>query len=148
MSNGDASDDILSGFENLRGSVHNDILIGDASNNVITGGLGSDILTGGGGANTFDYLQLADKGDHITDFVSGTDKLQFHASGFSGARVGVPNFVSGTTPHASLVAATFLYNTTTGVLSYDPDGTGTQAAQTVLTLDLHPALAASDLFVV
>nr|WP_281502775.1 hypothetical protein [Aliiroseovarius sp. F47248L] len=41
--------DVLSGFEGLTGSIHNDYLAGDQSANVIMGGAGSDIIEGFGG---------------------------------------------------------------------------------------------------
>jgi Ca2+-binding RTX toxin-like protein len=46
---GDADGDILSGFENLRGSNLDDTLSGDALANTIIGGLGNDTIMGRGG---------------------------------------------------------------------------------------------------
>jgi Ca2+-binding RTX toxin-like protein len=51
---GDENDDILTGFENLTGGMHADILIGDANANVIKGEGAGDIIIGGGGADTLD----------------------------------------------------------------------------------------------
>ena len=53
-SNGDAQGDTLSGIENLQGSGHGDILIGDAGANRIEGFGGNDVMKGGGGADTLD----------------------------------------------------------------------------------------------
>jgi Ca2+-binding RTX toxin-like protein/GH24 family phage-related lysozyme (muramidase) len=39
---GDANGDILSGIENLTGSIYNDTLTGNSGNNILTGGGGSD----------------------------------------------------------------------------------------------------------
>lgn len=56
--------DILRGFENVVGSMHDDRLIGDgranllsggAGNDTLTGGLGPDTLAGGAGSDTADY---------------------------------------------------------------------------------------------
>lgn len=56
--------DILRGFENAVGSMHDDRLIGDgrandlsggAGNDTLTGGLGPDTLRGGAGSDTADY---------------------------------------------------------------------------------------------
>ena len=44
---GDATGDVLSGFESLRGSEHADTLTGDESSNAIRGGAGNDIIEGG-----------------------------------------------------------------------------------------------------
>ncbi|WP_290921532.1 VCBS domain-containing protein [Halodesulfovibrio sp.] len=43
---GDAVGDILNGIENVLGSAHNDVLVGNEQANVIVGGLGSDIING------------------------------------------------------------------------------------------------------
>jgi len=50
-----AGTDIVSSFENLRGSNLNDTLTGSTSNNVIIGGLGDDVLNGGAGTDTASY---------------------------------------------------------------------------------------------
>lgn len=52
--NHDAAGDRLTSIENLRGSAHDDTLIGDANANVLEGGAGDDTLIGGGGADTLD----------------------------------------------------------------------------------------------
>ena len=50
---GDASGDILSGFENIEGSNSgNDVLFGDANSNLINGRGGSDYIVGGAGDDT------------------------------------------------------------------------------------------------
>ncbi len=50
-SGGDATGDIISGFENVTGSGANDTLTGDASNNVLSGGAGDDTINGGAGSD-------------------------------------------------------------------------------------------------
>ncbi|RID90325.1 hypothetical protein D2N39_18340 [Gemmobacter lutimaris] len=90
--------DTLVNIENLSGSGFGDTLTGNAGDNVIygiegndtisggggvdrlIGGLGQDTLTGGAGADVFFFTRVADSDlisgrDTITDFVSGTDKL-------------------------------------------------------------------------
>lgn len=146
--NGDAAGDTLTGFENVLGSVRADTLIGDGLNNQLTGGLGKDTLTGGGGEDTFFFAKLTEKGDHVTDFVSTEDILEFSAVGFKGTAVGIVNFESGSAPLAAAKNATFLYDTDDGNLYFDADGTGAGAKQLVVTLDGAPALTALDLFIV
>ena len=51
-SQGDASSDRLSGFENIIGSAHDDILTGDTGDNVIEGLAGADTLDGDDHART------------------------------------------------------------------------------------------------
>lgn len=47
-------DDTLRGIENVTGSSHGDVLIGDAGPNALLGGGGVDVLAGGPGADTLD----------------------------------------------------------------------------------------------
>lgn len=49
-------------------------------------------------------------------------------------------FVNGTAPTALGTSTNILYNTTTGVLSFDPDGTGAQTALAIATLSGTPEL--------
>ena len=46
--------DTLSNFENVRGSIYNDVLIGSAAANNIQGSGGNDVMGGGDGADTLD----------------------------------------------------------------------------------------------
>lgn len=50
-SGGDATGDMFSSIEDLKGSDHNDHLVGDGSANIITGGKGDDTIEGGAGAD-------------------------------------------------------------------------------------------------
>jgi Ca2+-binding RTX toxin-like protein len=74
-----------SGADNLTGGQKNDTISAGAGVDTITGGLGADSLTGGAGADTFVYTlgsafvttaSNATLTDTITDWASGTDKLQ------------------------------------------------------------------------
>lgn len=59
----------------LTGGGRNDRLDGGAGNDTLVGGGGSDVLTGGSGNDTF-VLRLAGGIDTVTDFVSGSDRLE------------------------------------------------------------------------
>lgn len=72
-----------------------DIIIGGSGNDTLNGSKGADTLTGGAGADTFSFTATVGanaggtafgQADVITDFVIGTDKLQF---------AGVADVVSG-----------------------------------------------------
>jgi Ca2+-binding RTX toxin-like protein len=74
-----------SGIDALTGGAKNDTISAGSGADVITGGLGADQLTGGAGADTFVYAlgasfvstaSNATLTDTITDWTSGTDKLQ------------------------------------------------------------------------
>src|SRR4029079_9002534 len=54
-----AGNDTLINISSLRGSDHNDTLIGDNNVNNLTGGKGDDVLTGNGGQ---DYILLGKRG--------------------------------------------------------------------------------------
>lgn len=141
--------DTLKNVENIVGTAYKDTLIGNAGVNVIEGGAGRDTLTGGGGADTFVYAAPAQGGDKITDF-SGNDIFHISASGFGGGlEAGVALnaiastsgvFVSDANPTAIGTSANFLYNTNKGVLTFDRDGTDSDAAVVIAKLDGAPSL--------
>ena len=58
-STGDASGDILSGIENITGSVFADTLTGDGNNNLLEGKAGADTQIGGLGVDTASYATSA-----------------------------------------------------------------------------------------
>lgn len=62
----DANGDIISGFENLTGSMFNDDASGNGNDNIIIGGLGNDILSGGAGADRLDGGSGNDTADYST----------------------------------------------------------------------------------
>lgn len=142
--------DTLSNIENIVGTTHNDTLIGNGGANVITGGIGWDILTGNGGLDTFVYRSPREGGDTITDFNPSQDSFNISAAGFGGGLVAdVPLsltasktgvFVSGANPAPLGTSANFLYNTDTGLLSFDSDGTGSMGAEKLATLKGLPSL--------
>ena len=70
----------LDGNDTLLGLAGGDSLFGDAGNDTLRGGLGVDTLTGGSGADLF-VFEAGGGNDKITDFVSGTDKIDLHLLG-------------------------------------------------------------------
>ncbi len=61
--------------QTIHGLGGNDTIIGGSAADDIYGGAGNDTLTGGAGADIFHFLYKNTGTDTITDFVSGTDKL-------------------------------------------------------------------------
>jgi Ca2+-binding RTX toxin-like protein len=55
-----------------------DSLVGGVGIDVLDGGAGVDTLTGGLGADIFMFVRGESPGDKITDFVRGTDHLDFY----------------------------------------------------------------------
>jgi Ca2+-binding RTX toxin-like protein len=80
---GTGADSITGGALNdtLNGGNSNDTISGGAGADNITGGNGADSLTGGDGADTFDFDNVSEAGDTITDFQAGTtnDVMDFTA---------------------------------------------------------------------
>ncbi|SUS05998.1 hypothetical protein DF3PB_230001 [uncultured Defluviicoccus sp.] len=151
--NGTAGVDVIAGkdiTDTIFGNAGNDLIDGAGGADRITGGAGADKLTGGSGADTFIYKFATDGGDTITGFVSGTDKIEVAAATFGGGLTagGAVSLVSGASPAATLASGQFLYNTTTGQLYWDADGTGGGAATLIATLTGAPAISASDFTVV
>jgi Ca2+-binding RTX toxin-like protein len=142
--------DTLVSIENIIGTPYRDRLLGDAGANFLEGGAGRDTLTGGGGIDTFIYRSPEHGGDIITDF-STDDFLQISAAGFGGGLVaGTPLslteaatgvFVSSINPLPLGNSANFLYDTATGVLSFDSDGIGDNSTAILAKFKGSPALS-------
>jgi Ca2+-binding RTX toxin-like protein len=121
--------DRLVRIENVLGSNFADTITGSSASNVLDGGAGSDSLVGGGGVDNFHFSSQSGA-DTIGDFGDGADKLVFDADVFpldeDGPGVVLPNeFLSGAGKTSAETAEQhFIYNTTTGDLYYDRDGTG------------------------
>ena len=134
--------DVVSGavdsrIENAVGTAQADTLIGNVKANVLTGGAGADTLTGGTGADVFRFVTTTHGGDTLTDFTSGNDKIQIVSANFGALPVGTltgSRFVSSGAPSALDANAVFLYNTTTGVLTFDSNGTGAGGTAVLATL--------------
>jgi Ca2+-binding RTX toxin-like protein len=132
----------------LTGGTSNDQLLGGAGNDLLIGGKGSDILTGGAGADTF-RLGGDTKTDHITDFLSGTDRIQLDHLLYKALPLGPlenSQLVLGT--KALTTSQHLVYDQPTGNLWYDADGSGKGAAVLIAVLDNHTALAYADLAVI
>jgi Ca2+-binding RTX toxin-like protein len=137
---------------NLIGNELAQSLLGNAGVNILDGKAGADTLAGFGGADQFRFTTALGGGnvDRLVDFVSGSDKIVLDDAIFGG--IGTPGafnanaFVSGAA--AADLNDRIIYNSATGQLLYDADGTGGTAAVLFATLDGHPALAASDFLVI
>lgn len=148
---GGAGDDTLQGL----GSA--DSLVGGGGNDWLEGGTGQDRLNGGTGADSFVFKDpLASVNwDYVNDFVSGTDKLVFDDAIFTSLG-GPGSFAAGDERFVAAPGARYgvepddrlMYDTGTGKLYYDPDGSGAGSAYIVGVLQGAPALAATDITVI
>ena len=143
------------GADTLIGGGGADLLTGGGGADTLTGGGGADTLTGGGGADSFTYNNPNQGPDEITDF-SGNDSFVIDASGFglvagvelsqTASATGV--FVSSENPISLGNSANFLYETDTGELRFDQDGTGLGTALTIATLSNLPSLSSEQFTIV
>ncbi|MBF0158408.1 MAG: Ig-like domain-containing protein [Magnetococcales bacterium] len=123
-----------------------------AGNDILIGGSGRDQLTGGAGADRFTFVSSTDETDVITDFsASQGDLLVLDSRGFSGLSVGTladSLLGSNSTGMATTASQRLVFNTTTGQLNYDSDGSGSQAAVAVATLNGVRSLSAGQIEVI
>jgi len=147
---GNAGDNVLNGNGNAN------VLSGLGGNDTLIGGKGNDTLTGGDGADmfVFDTKPNAKSNlDTVSDFVSGSDTLVldqtvFKASAATGA-ISADAFWSGAGVSAAHDADDqIIYNTATGALFYDADGTGSGKAVQIAVLSGHPKLAYVDILII
>jgi len=129
------------GADTLFGGQGNDVLFGGQGDDVLAGNLGADTLYGGLGADTFRVgIHGGAPGggvDAVADFTAGEDRIV--ADG--------PNF--GAIPAGTLAAGNFaldrpgdaddwfVFDTTTGTLSFDADGSGAGAAVALAVLNVR-----------
>lgn len=176
---GGAGSDTLSGIESVTGSTFNDTLSGSKLANTLVGGLGQDTLsgnegidlliggagqdtlTGGTGADKFVFDATVSAAgsvfDTITDFSSAQgDRIVLSKAVFAGltgaagtALAESAFFASTTATGANDASDRVIYNTTTGALFYDADGTGKAAAVQIALIGTttHPALVFGDFLI-
>jgi Ca2+-binding RTX toxin-like protein len=138
--NGNAGNDTLTGNRGndaLFGGAGNDTLLGGDGTDTLTGGAGADILTGGAGADRFVFDSALDGTvDSITDFDVGQNgevialsRAVFTALGnlTAGSTLAAANFVTGTA--ALQIDDHIIYNSTTGQIFYDADGSNAAISQ-------------------
>lgn len=157
--------DTIYNFENVKGSNHNDVILGNNGNNVFYGNAGDDILNGRKGVDTlvggkgkdvfvFDTtLSASTNKDTINDFSAVDDTVRLDKTIFSKLTVvGALNssyFKATSTGKPTDSNDYILYNTSTGALSYDADGSGSAAsAIQFATLKNAPSVTAADFVVV
>ena len=142
------------GAINLTGNASGNIIRGNAGDNVLNGGGGNDYLTGLGGQDTYLFntpLNVATNVDVIVGFNVTDDTIQLDDDIFSSGlaannSVAGSQFVIGA---AALDAGDrIIYNSGTGAVYYDSDGTGAAAAIQFATLSPGLALTNHDFFVV
>src|SRR5882672_8550588 len=144
------------GNDLMMGLGGNDTLNGSSGNDAIAGGTGNDSIGGSGGQDQFVFAEYgAANADVLTDFAGNSwDSIRLDSSAFT-AIGAAGRFAFGDVRFYAAAGATgghdaddrIVYNTTTGQLFYDADGSGPGAAQLIATLSNHAAVRADDMWV-
>lgn len=133
----------------LAGKGGADILSGAAGNDALSCGAGNDKLTGGLGLDTFIFNTALGSAnvDTLQDFKAVDDTIRLDRTVFTALTVGAlpaTAFVANATGVAADSGDRIVYNTTSGNVLYDADGTGPAAAVAFVTLVGAPAITAAD----
>ncbi len=132
----------------LHGEGRNDRLSGGAGNDQLHGGVGSDRLTGGTGQDGFHFdtaLNARNNVDTIVDFSVADDTIHLDQAIFTGLDLGTlaeGAFVNGTAAADS--DDRIIYDSATGRIFYDADGSGDGAAVLFAQVTAGTALTNAD----
>lgn len=154
--NGEFGDDELhggNGNDALNGGRGADDLFGGAGADTLNGGRGNDSLTGGvgGGVDTFVFNTALGAGnvDRIEDFSSAFDQIAIDNAVFTGLVLGplaAGEFRLGA--NAADANDHILYQSSTGNLFFDQDGTGAIGKVLFAQLDAGTVINAGDFTVI
>ncbi|MEH2212487.1 beta strand repeat-containing protein [Nostoc sp.] len=117
---------------NILGTDVNDNIVGSNGNDTLCGGYfgGNDTLTGGNGTDTFTVYSYTKGVDTIDDFNATNELIQLSAYGFGSRSIGslsANKFTIGTS--ATTSEERFIYNSATGALFFDQDGSASGFTQ-------------------
>jgi len=143
----------------IKGNAGLNTLSGGGGNDILIGGLGNDTLSGGAGIDHFVFntaLNARSNMDTISDFVSGTDKIDLENSVMTalgrttGSLTTDQFFSSSTAVRGNDATDRIIYNSTTGALYNDADGSGNGAAVQIalMGLSIHPTMSYQDFLIV
>ncbi|MDQ0320528.1 serralysin [Pararhizobium capsulatum DSM 1112] len=142
------------GKDTLKGDKGGDTLKGDAGNDTLFGGLGIDTLTGGKDRDTFvfDSKLGSSNVDKITDFSVIDDTIHLDDAVFTVLKTLGTLATAAFAQNASGVAGDstdrIIYETDTGKLFYDLNGSASGGSTLFATLSKNLALTHSDFFIV
>lgn len=139
------------GNDEVQGSRFNDKLAGFAGNDLLNGGQGKDFLTGGTGADIFQFTDFGSRHvDTVTDFIRDIDKIQLDSAVFTQLPevLTADMLVVGKKAKAIDAADRLLFDTGSGTLSYDADGSGKSKAEMLAKLVGVKDFAITDILLV
>ncbi|WP_445632479.1 Calcium-binding protein [Nostoc sp. DSM 114161] len=130
--NGGDGNDILT----ASGGLGKNTLKGGNGNDTLTGGKGNDSLYGEGGIDTFVFNNFNAGSDRIYDFNTTNEVIQVSAAGFGGGLSAGILSASQFKIGASATTSTqrFIYNSSTGALFFDQDGSASTFTQVQFAL--------------
>lgn len=139
----------------MTGNGSRSTLNGAGGNDTLDGGLYDDTLIGGAGADVFVFTTALGSSsgvlnsDTITDFSTGEDSIHLDNAIFTGlGATGALSAAQFATNAATDANDRIIYNSTTGALSYDADGSGSGTAIEFARLGVGLALSNSDFVIV
>jgi Ca2+-binding RTX toxin-like protein len=143
------------GNDTLTGGGGNDTINGGNGNDTVNGGLGNDSLTGGANNDNFLFntaLNAVTNVDDITDFNFVNDTIQLENAIFN-AIVGVgvlsaAQFTANAAGTATTASQRIIYETDTGNLFYDANGSAAGASVLFATLTAGLGITNNDFFIV
>ncbi len=139
----------LSGSVNINGNGNtlNNNITGNSGNNVLNGWEGNDVLTGGLGRDNFRFTTMTR--DRIADFSVPDDTIQLENGVFTQLTatgvLSIDNFKIGA---AADTDDYVLYNSATGVLTYDSNGSVAGGATQIAILGAGLALTNADFVII
>lgn len=141
------------GNDELYGGAGDDEVSGGNGNDTLTGAAGRDTLTGGAGQDTFFFRDALERRnvDRILDFDAAEDVFLLDAAAFTGlssAGFDPSAFVANLTGTARSAEHRIMYETDTGRLFFDPDGTGSSVRSHFATLSAGLVLSSLDFLVI
>ena len=138
----------VSGVNGIGNDLDN-VIVGNPFDNKIAGRGGNDTLRGQAGSDTFIFDQAASRGnvDRVVDFTPGEDKIWLHGATFGLTRGDLTGAAFHLGDRAGEARDRVIYDTETGALRVDADGTGPGAAGVVAVLLNRPDLEAGDIFI-
>jgi serralysin len=155
---GNAGANLLTGTayaDQIDGGSGADRIIGGSGNDTLIGGQGNDTLTGGDGADAFVFNtapNASSNKDALIDFQAGSDHIDlslllFTALGGSAGDLSEEQFwAAAGAVRGHDADDRMVYNTTSGSLYYDADGSGSGAAVEIALVGIstHPTLDHGD----
>ncbi len=145
---------IMGGSASISGTGNSltNILTGNSGANSLDGKGGNDTLLGGAGMDNFVFSTAPGSGnvDTITDFRVSDDTIRLDNAVFTGLAGGTLSssaFSRGTSGKAADATDRIIYETDTGRLFFDADGSGAGASVHFATIGVNLALTNADFFV-